>query len=30
MAKSTMYKPFERKKHEETCNLFKMGDEING
>ena len=30
MARSTMYKPFERKKHEETCNLFKMGDEING
>ena len=30
MARSTMYKPFETKKHEETCNLFKMGDEING
>ena len=30
MARSNMYKPFERKKHEETCNLFKMGDEING
>ena len=23
MVRSTMYKPFERKKHEETCNLFK-------
>lgn len=23
MERSTMYKPFERKKHEETCNLFK-------
>ena len=22
MARSTMYRPFERKKHEETCNLF--------
>jgi ferredoxin--NADP+ reductase len=30
IARSSMYKPFERKKHEETCNLFKMGDEING
>ena len=30
MARSTMYKPFEAKRHEETCNLFKMGDEING
>ncbi len=30
MARSTMYKPFERKKHEDTCNLFKMGDEISG
>ena len=30
MARSTMYKPFETKRHEETCNLFKMGDEING
>ena len=24
MARSSMYKPFERRKHEETCNLFKM------
>lgn len=23
MGRSTMYKPFERRKHEETCNLFK-------
>lgn len=23
MERSTMYKPFERRKHEETCNLFK-------
>ena len=30
MARSTMYKSFERKKHEDTCNLFKMGDEISG
>lgn len=30
IARSSMYKPFERKKHEETCKLFKMGDEING
>ena len=30
MARATMYKPFETKRHEETCNLFKMGDEING
>ena len=30
MARSTMYKPFETKRHEEPCNLFKMGDEING
>ena len=30
MARSTMYKSFETKRHEETCNLFKMGDEING
>ena len=22
MARGTMYKPFELKKHEETCNLF--------
>lgn len=30
MARSTMYKPFEAKRHEKVCNLFKMGDEING
>jgi len=29
MARSTMYKDFETKRHEESCNLFKMGDEIN-
>ena len=23
MARGSMYKPFERKRHEETCNLFK-------
>ena len=23
MARSSMYKPFERRKHEEVCNLFK-------
>ncbi len=26
MARGTMYKPFERQQHEETCNLFKMGE----
>lgn len=25
MARGSMYKPFERKRHEETCNLFKKG-----
>jgi len=26
MARSAMYKPFERHAHEETCNLFKLGE----
>ena len=26
MARGAMYKPFERQQHEETCNLFKMGE----
>ena len=26
MARGSMYKPFERHAHEETCNLFKLGD----
>ena len=26
MARGAMYKPFERHAHEETCNLFKLGD----
>lgn len=30
MERSTMYKPFERRKHEETCNLLKKGEENNG
>ena len=30
MARSTIYKPFETRKHEESCNLFKMGGENNG
>ena len=29
MARSSMYKPFEIKRHEETCNLFKMGGNEN-
>ncbi len=30
MARGAMYKPFERQKHEETCNLFKAADAQNG
>ena len=30
MERSTMYKPFELRKHEETCNLLKKGEENNG
>ena len=30
IARSSMYKPFERKRHEESCNLFKMGGNNNG
>lgn len=30
MERSTMYKPFEHRKHEETCNLLKKGEENNG
>lgn len=30
IARSSMYKPFERKRHEETCNLFNMGGNNNG
>lgn len=30
IARSSMYKPFERKRHEESCNLFKMGGNSNG
>ncbi|MDO4356636.1 MAG: sulfide/dihydroorotate dehydrogenase-like FAD/NAD-binding protein [Clostridia bacterium] len=26
MARGAMYKPFERQQHEDTCNLFKMGE----
>ena len=29
MARSSMYKPFERQRHEETCNLFKKEAEQN-
>jgi len=29
MARSSMYKPFEAKRHEETCNLFKLGGDNN-
>ncbi len=30
IARSSMYKPFEKKRHEESCNLFKMGGNNNG
>ena len=30
ISRSDMYRGFERKKHEDTCNLFKKGDKLNG
>ena len=30
IARSSMYRPFERAAHEKTCNLLRMGEEQNG